>query len=90
METPLYNHTGKSAQQQNCLITLKVSQVPSVILSETATEFHKILTQLLTNSEDEWSNSVKKKLNEIRLNKGKNSPKSFSLSHSGEIKPDAP
>lgn len=90
METPLYNHTGKSAQQQNCLITLKIPQVPSVILNEIATEFHKILTQLLTNSEDAWSNSVQKKLHEIKLNKGKNGPKSFSLSHSGKIKPDAP
>lgn len=78
-ETPLCNHTGKSAQQHNCLITLQISQVPSVILN-TPTEFHKSFTQLLTNSEDAWSNSVQKKLHEIRLNKGKKVP-SLSVFH---------
>lgn len=90
METPLYNHTGKSAQQQNCLITLKISPVPSVILNETPTDFQKILTQLLINSKEMHKTPQFKRSFEIRLHKGKNGPKSFSLSHSGEMKPDAP
>lgn len=57
METPLYNHTGKSAQQQNCLITLKIPQVPSVTLMRllqnsrrSLLSYSQILNKCMNNS----------------------------------------